>query len=268
LGSKKQLCKQPSDAKWICSSWSECSNKGNGWTQTRSCLPDDSAKCRVFGHGPDTQICKPNASQQQLFETKQKSIKDKIKYKEEQAEQQANQQTQAAQLIKLKSSVLEIYNLMLSTQKTSDQIVSMFSGTTSMQLFQLASQYSEKVLQMKIYVNKVSLGTLQLSDSPTIVSINDTANDIATRLLTIAKAARSVPQTTPYQQIYVVPVSPSQPTLSHQEVCNQITIKAALSGGFGSSDVANQLYSAGCITLEKYCIGFALSGGSLPAECK
>jgi len=177
---------------------------------------------------------------------------------------------EAAKLKDFKAFVHDMYQTLQSTQTNMDQMAGLFSGTTGYQLVQLSSQFSDKISQLKVYDYKATLGTLQMSDMLAVAAITDSANDISRRALAIAKAARSIP-TSSYQQYYYVPSVSTQPTESHQQMCDRMSAEAALSGGFGSSATAYQLYQAGCMTTQQFCNGFALGGtpqNLWPAECR
>ena len=107
-----------------------------------------------------------------------------------------------------------------------------------------------------------------------IVEIESSASNLKWQIDLVPSVCNSPTATpTPTQQIYVVPVYPSstQPTETHDEMCNRMTAEIALKGGFGSGAASQQLYSAGCVSLQQFCNGFAISGIPQylwPAECK
>lgn len=60
----------------------------------------------------------------------------------------------------------------------------------------------------------------------------------------------------------------SQPQNTHQQMCDSMIATAAINGSANSSGTSQQLYNAGCISLNQYCSGFAMSNWAMPAECK
>ena len=93
-------------------------------------------------------------------------------------------------------------------------------------------------------------------------------NDIQDEILDLVKKYNDIPSYSPPSVPSYSPPSYSPPAKTLQQTCDEMTAKAALSGGFGSSAVSRQMYEMGCITNEKYCLGFSLGGISMPDECK
>jgi hypothetical protein len=77
---------------------------------------------------------------------------------------------------------------------------------------------------------------------------------------------------TPTTPTYIpTPTTPTYNQESHKQMCDRMNAELALRGGFGSLDGNNELYEAGCTTLQQKCNGYAIGGipqYMWPAECR
>jgi len=286
--SSSPYCREPGQAKWACGEWSVCtySSFSNTWNQTRNCWNDISS-CRDISDGPAKQTCTPTTEQKQAIQTQQDNQTQQAELLRKQKEQQA----EAVSLQGYKSSTITNYNTMTKNLSSMDSELPYYSGTTSSQLFDLSTQYSNRVSLMKIYYDRANNNTLKMADSSVTSLILQDANGILSRFDSIVATAQRMMQQNQqlqqqYQQLqqqidqYQQQKNQQQTQQQCKQLENQLTGQLALSGGYGSMggnfSIIQQLYNAGCTTLQQYCDSIARLNASIggglpndtPAECR
>lgn len=259
----KPTCRNTQESKWSCSDWGACENVNGDWIHTRKCTSDPSHKCAAVGVAPTRGACQPSASQKASYEQQVKLNADKARLKWEQDARNAY--------------VISNYELAKTNLSVMERDLPYFEGVTSMQLFQISTDYSEVLGKLKVYADLAAEGKLGEQDAAEVSKIIAAANSILDRFNAIAGTAsklkldqlqriqegqESLRQRTQYQR----EADTSRNRIDCNSLKNRLMGELAVSGAGGSSNANKSMYdtllSSGCISQTEYCAAGQRLGAS------
>ncbi len=256
LPKPKLFCDKPNELKLTCTSWSNCYHDDSEWIKTRTCQTDDSAKCQLYDSVPNRHSCTPSKVQIETLSARKEDFRIKRETEQKEAAQQAQKKADANKLLELETFIVDIYSSSLAIQKSMDSSLPHYSGATSMQLFQLSSQFAQKLAGMKIFYNAALSHTLRITDSKLFLMLNSESNDISKRFVAIINEENAISARNAAQENYLL--QQENNLLEQHNYQNRMR-------QIEKQNAQNQEFKKYC---ESMVARSALFGSGLPAECR